>query len=1133
MAYYNSKYSIGLNAKGYIIAERGGKRYYQKKKAPTFVSKFGGGDSSYRDASFWQFFVQTNWRNGAKQLKFDDAGKFWKSSNIDTTTLEQIKLSKALTSAGQLAADVTVNCIEGWRADSTNFFGNGSDSSLTVSSTDVYDDTFPTVPLIDSAATATGGSVSISATHASFATGQKILLHQTRGTNAGNHEVLTIASYSTGTIITTSPVINTYASGAQVLVLRQFTTVTINAGVTLTPKPWNGSTGGIIAFLCNSGLTVSSTGFISVSGTNGGTGTVGGVGFGGGSVPVGQPGNAGEGTAGAVVQQHTANGNGGGGGGNNGSSEGGGGGGGNGTAGNDGTGTNKGTGGATAGNASLTSMVFGGGGGGGAQANAGGGGGGGGIIFVYAKSITISGGITANGGAGGTAISSAGGGGGAGGSILLKCQTATLGTGLITASGGAGGTNAGAGGAGRIHIDYYTSYTGTTSPTLTSTQDSTLSDSPSSTSSVAYAGASNGKIYTWDNATAWTEVYDTRILTNYETGQDNGFTVGDNGGTEYATGQSFQVPAATQMKAVSVYLKKELGTPGDITVRIETETASHPSGTLVDAAATATIPAFTTTTYGWYKVEFTTAFSLAATTAYWIVLKTAPASNNNSYRWGNNVTTASYASGNAYQSNDGGTTWTTAYATYDCYFRVYGNTGSVNCALVTKVGGTKKIYFGTGSPTGTVNGDAKLFSFDGTTWALVKTFNTATESVINSLTEYAGDGKVYIGVGAQARIYNTSDFSTFTLSKDIDVPQNPGYIYALKEYNSYLYAGGGSPELVPGQKYNGFLNYFDQTAWRTLYPFDFTVIQSCEFYDAYLFLGTYHGQLYVYDTSSLNPLFSFKEQYEYQQMISSMKYFDDKLYVGLYPYDGTNDGNSGVWIFERHGLYNAHSVSGVTGYKCFSVINGSLLVGTGSNGYVYKLSTTDYVTQGWYQSSYFDANLPSINKLYQEVNIKHDALVTGQSVVVYYKYTEDANWTTLGTSNTVGAIEKTLTFPTGTYSKKISLRVELNTTTTTGSPKVTEVIMKYTLYPDRKWSWTMRLRAKKSLQLFDRTTETRTATEIRSDLEGLISTQSLYTFVDVDGTSYNVLVNDIDQSSWVVNSDDVNEDEIVITLIEA
>lgn len=1132
MSAYANKYNIGLNGKGYVISQnKQGVRYYQKKKAPTFVNKYGGGDASYRDATFWQYFVQTNWRNGSKQLKFDDPGKFWKSANVDTTILEELKLSKAFLSAGQIAAGIKANVIEAWRADAAiQAFGTGADGALTISGN-------TTEAPIDSACTGTAGSTSLSATNASFASAQVVLIHQTRGTGAGLWEKRTIASYSAGTIVLTEPLTNSYVSGAQVRVLKQYSAVTINSGITYTAKAWDGTVGGILAFLCNGTVTVT------------GTITATGKGFRGGS-HVASPNYAyqGEGTAGAGGISPANNGNGGGGGGPR-ASGGTGANGANGLIGLNGdAGDYRGAGGAATGSADLTTMVFGGGGGAGGNSTwgytedrGGSGGNGGGIIFIIGKTVSLTGAIQANGNNGQNAVGSDGAGGsaGAGGSILLRGQTLTLGTNLTTASGGAsGGANGGGGGAngqapgavGRIHIDYSTTVTGTTTPTLDTKQDSTLVDIPASTTSTAYAGGSNGRIYSWDGGTTWTEVFDTRALTWFDTGTDTSFIIGDDAGTEKAIAQSFQIPTTTKVKGVRVYLKKVDGTPGDITVRIETNSSTVPSGTLADANATTTIPAFTTSTYGWITVDFPTNFNLSATTTYWLVLKTAAAANDNNYELAGKTATG-YASGNNATSTNGGSSWTAG--TSDAYFKILGNPTSVNCMLITKVGGLKKLYIGTGDPDGTENTDARLYSFDGSTWALTKTFATATESVISSLTEYSSNSTVYLGVGPQAKIYSTTDFSTFTVAKDVDVPQNPGYVYTMKEYNRVLHVGGGSPDSIPTQYYNGFLNIYDTTAWNILYPFDFTVIKSLEFYDAYLFMGTYHGHLYVYDTSSLNPLFNFKDQYGYQTSIHAMKYFDDKLYLALYPQAGTGDTNSGIWLFDRRGLTQAHTIDGVTGYRCFAVLNGSLLVGTGDDGYVYKLSADTYASSGWYQSSYFDANLPSIDKLYNAVTIRHDPLATGQSITVYYRFKESDSWTLLGLSNSVGAEEKVLSFPTGISSKKISLKVELATSNTSSSPKLTEVIMQYSLYPTRKFQWTLRLKAKQALRLLDGTLEPRTAEEIRQDLEDLFSEQQLYHYVDVDGTSYNVLVHDLDTDSWVINSGDVNEEQVAITLLEA
>ena len=121
-------------------------------------------------------------------------------------------------------------------------------------------------------------------------------------------------------------------------------------------------------------------------------------------------------------------------------------------------------------------------GGGGGSGVGNGGGNGGGFHFLNAVTITNAGAITANGAVGSVTSQPSNGdsGGGAGGSIFLKSQTATLGTGLITASGGLGGNHGGSGGTGGyggdgiIDINYLTSYTGTTTPSINPIIDNTL-----------------------------------------------------------------------------------------------------------------------------------------------------------------------------------------------------------------------------------------------------------------------------------------------------------------------------------------------------------------------------------------------------------------------------------------------------------------------------------------------------------------------------------------------------------------------------------------------------------------------------------------------------------------------------------
>ncbi len=370
-------------------------------------------------------------------------------------------------------------------------YGNGSNGA--------YAPSTGTDAPIDSACTGTSGTKTLSATNASFAAGQIILIHQTQGTGTGSWEMNVIVSYTAGTITTKYALTNTYNSGAQVIVGSQHTSGNIGGGVTVTVKPYTGTVGGILFKLFNGALTVAGT--LTGKGTDGSTSSSApsnGGGFRGGAGGTNNgDGSQGESSIGAGTTSTAANGMAGGGGqGHTSFGGGGGGGGGHSSSGSNGVkqGSNgeKGIGGGTGGNSSLTTMLFGGtGGGGGAWNNSGtstGGSGGnsGALVFLLFKSITVTGSINLNGGSGGNGQSghdAGGGGAGAGGSCLLKGQTIVLGSSLITATAGSAGTggdasggDGGAGSSGRIHVDYSTSISGSTSPTLDSTQDRTMAD---------------------------------------------------------------------------------------------------------------------------------------------------------------------------------------------------------------------------------------------------------------------------------------------------------------------------------------------------------------------------------------------------------------------------------------------------------------------------------------------------------------------------------------------------------------------------------------------------------------------------------------------------------------------------------
>jgi len=341
-------------------------------------------------------------------------------------------------------------------------FGNGHDGSPAVSGTrNTY-----------ASCTGSSGATSLT-TSLSASAGDIILIHQSRGTGAGQWEINYVKADAGSTLTLAYPLSYTYVTGAQAVLVPQYTGGTLSGAVTATS--WNGSYGGIIALMSNGALTISGSLTTSEKGFRYGDGFEVWDGYG----------YQGEGHTTTTQTQSRSYSGSGGGGGRNASGAGGSYGDANGGYGaiND---AQSGSG-SIGGVADLTNLYFGGGGGGGTNYGITikpRGGRGGGAIVIFAKEIVISGTITSNGEQGVTDNNPSwrrAGGGGAGGSILIKTQKATLGSNKITAIKGAGGDgqggalDGGAGSNGRIRIDYYSSIvSGTTNPTYSSGRDTSF-----------------------------------------------------------------------------------------------------------------------------------------------------------------------------------------------------------------------------------------------------------------------------------------------------------------------------------------------------------------------------------------------------------------------------------------------------------------------------------------------------------------------------------------------------------------------------------------------------------------------------------------------------------------------------------
>jgi hypothetical protein len=159
-------------------------------------------------------------------------------------------------------------------------------------------------------------------------------------------------------------------------------------------------------------------------------------------------------------------------------------------------------------------------------------------------------------------------------------------------------------------------------------------------------------------------------------------------------GQGFKVSGSGSKTVPSLWvLVQKTGTPGNITVQIETDDAVHPgnpSGTIVPNG-TATITAPTSTTAAWQRVDFATAPVLTAGTQYHLILTAAGVSGANFWEWYGSIYDV-YAGGAAKFSVDSGTSYNVLTGRLDLGFIVNVQQGS----RTTSVALGNKLYLSNG-----------------------------------------------------------------------------------------------------------------------------------------------------------------------------------------------------------------------------------------------------------------------------------------------------------------------------------------------------------------------------------------------------------------------------------------------------
>ena len=423
--------------------------------------------------------------------------------------------------------------------------------------------------------------------------------------------------------------------------------------------------------------------------------------------------------------------------------------------------------------------------------------------------------------------------------------------------------------------------------------------------------------------------------------------------------------------------------------------------------------------------------------------------------------------------------------------QIYGDVTSANLAIIWATTG----ILGANDRNTPSIGLLRLDGNEPGTWS-----NTIVDSTVArpsiSISKY-GDN-LYVGAGDEGRLYKSTDGGvTWTKDKQFN---SFGYPWALKEYAGFLFIGGGKPygaATLSADTYGGELWRYDGASYDLVAPFTWTEITTMEVYNGLLFIGTYHGEIFIYGLTSLDKLFEIPGN----PRINRFETVDDNLLVFT---ESNTDGS--VWLFDRRGFHRPtnHTVNTRTGgFK-----RGRLYIISYNTTPVTDFldyESTLYQPGGTLQTSYFDANLPSIDKLFKETTLQWDNMPTSASVRVQYQFDESDSLTDLGTvSASASSREYTFPFTSAVFAKKLSYTITLSSSISTQTPTLRRQITKYRTMPDFYYRWRMGIDSSDKIQYLDGSYATSSGRDFQTKLLQDKRTKSVFQYKDIDYTSAKI-----------------------------
>ena len=399
-----------------------------------------------------------------------------------------------------------------------------------------------------------------------------------------------------------------------------------------------------------------------------------------------------------------------------------------------------------------------------------------------------------------------------------------------------------------------------------------------------------------------------------------------------------------------------------------------------------------------------------------------------------------------YKYNSGTGDWDVSYDTSE---------EGVLCGSVRSVGtATPELLFGL-IDTGGKAYIARLTNAGA--WSKIEV--AAAEAKVESIAEY--NDTIYFGTGKRGRLYTSTDLATFTLAEDFDYPNYPGYVFDLTVYNGWLYAALGGTDDGRDDNYNGGIWWFDDIDWSTMYSMSGESPRRMFIYDSVMFMGTVNGKIHVYNTATFDVMYEIEGA-----KIVDFAEWDGKLFIAIQN-SGSETEKDGIYCFDRNGLSRMFRESGTEPVGLVTCDN-NLIAGF-VNGVIKTIATDKYAASGYYQSSYYDAYLPTVDKLWNSVTVSHDALPNATQFTLYYRFDEDDSWVEVSTQATVGSKETLFELGDNVSSRKISLKLLIATTDNTVTPTVKSVVVRYILDPEVRYSYSMRVAGSDYMQWQDKT----------------------------------------------------------------